>query len=202
MGVLLALIATMLLGALGGSLVTLTNTEALIAANVRDGSETLYAAEAGAEHVVLDLQQSGAWDDWLSGAATSTFVDGTLAPTLAATNRTVSLPVLTADLQAASDAAASWGANNPQWRLVAYGPLDRLVAGGRSAPEYLAVWLADDPSETDGDPRRDTNGMVLVRARAFGRGEASRSLELAVARDATGGAGRAGVRILSWRVVR
>jgi hypothetical protein len=201
MAVLLVLVSTVLLGALGGGLVTLTSTETLIAANVRDSQETLYAAEAAADRVVQDLQQAASWDDFLGGAATSAFVDATLTPTLAS-NRVVSLTGMTSQMQAESNASASWGANDPQWRLMAYGPLDRLVTGGRATPAYVVAWLADDPSETDGNPQRDTNDVVFVRARALGRGEASRTIELTVAKDATGGAGRAGVRTLSWRVVR
>lgn len=201
MGVMLALVTTVLLGTLGGGLVTLTSTEAAIAANFRAGAEALYAAESGAEHVVYELQQSAAWDDWLSGAAGSTLTDGTLTPTLPS-NRVVSLAALTSELQAESDAAAQWGPNNPRWRLAAHAPVNQLVAGGSGASTYVAVWVADDPSEIDGDVLRDANGVVMLRARALGRGVASRSVELIVARHATGGAGATGVRILSWRVVR
>ncbi len=199
--VVIALLATMLLGALGAGLVSVTSTEVAIAANYRDGSETGYAADAGAEYLVGELQRAVNWSDLLGGAASLAFTDGSLTPTLAS-NRTISLPVMTAGVQAESDAAASWGPNNPRWRLVAYGPLDRLTGTARPSPAYVVVWLADDPSETDGDPLRDTNDVVRVRARALGRGEASQDVELIVARDATSGAGRAGVRILSWRVVR
>lgn len=200
MGVMLALVTTVLLGTVGGGLVTLSTTEAAIAANFRAGAEALYAAESGAEHVVQELQQSAAWDGWLSGAAGSTLTDGTLTPTLPS-NRVVSLAAMTAELQAESDAAAEWGPNNPRWRLAAHAPISQLVAGGSSASTYVAVWVADDPSEIDGDVGRDANGVVMLRARGLGRGVASRSVELIVARDATGGAAT-GVRILSWRVVR
>jgi hypothetical protein len=201
MGVMLALVTTVLLGALGGGLVTLGNTEAAIAANFRSAAETLYAAEIGAEHVVHELQQSAAWDGWLTGGSTSTLTDGTMAPTLPS-NRVVSLAAMTAELQAESDAAAAWGPNNPRWRLTAHAPVSRLAAGGAPVSTYVAVWVADDPSEIDGDVSRDANGIVMLRARALGRGVASRSVEVIVARDATGGAGGTGVRILSWRVVR
>jgi hypothetical protein len=200
MGVVLALLATMLLSALGSSLVTLTNTEVLVAVNYRDGAETLYAAEAGAEHVMQELQRSPAWDEWLSGVQSSVLWDGVATPTLPG-NRPVSVASLTADLQAESDAASAWGANNPRWQLVAHAPMDAAGAERPSA-SYLAVWLADDPSETDGDPRHDANGVLLVRARAFGMGGASRSVELVAAKPAAGGAGGTGIRILSWRVVR
>lgn len=201
MGVMLALVTTVLLGTLGGGLVTLSNTEAAIAANFRAGAEALYAAEAGAEHVVHELQQSAAWSDWLSGAAGSTLTDGTMTPTLPS-SRVVSLIGMTSDLQAESDALAQWGPNNPRWRLAAHAPVSRFVAGGSGASTYVAVWVADDPSEIDGDVWRDANGVVMLRARALGRGVASRSVELIVARSATSGAGVTGVRILSWRVVR
>jgi len=201
MGVMLALVATVLLGALGGGLVTVTNTEAAIAMNFRDAAETLYAAEGGAEHVVQELQRATAWDDWLSGATRSNLTDGTLTPTLPS-NRVVSLAAMTAELQAEWDAAAAWGSNNPRWRLVAHAPLNRVISGGRTGTAYVAVWVADDPSESDGDVAHDSNNVVLLRARALGRGAASRSVELTVAKSATGGPGSAGVRILSWRVVR
>lgn len=200
MGLMLALVTTVLLGTLGGGLVTLSNTEAAIAANFRAGAEALYAAETGAEHVVHELQQSASWSDWLSGVAGSTLSDGTLTPTLPS-NRVVSLAAMTSELQAESDAAAQWGPNSPRWRLAAHAPVSQLLGGGSGAATYVAVWVADDPSETDGDAWRDANGVVMLRARALGRGVASRSVDLIVARHATGGAA-AGVRILSWRVVR
>jgi hypothetical protein len=201
MGVMLALVTTVLLGTLGGGLVTISNTESAIATNFRDAAETLYAAESGAEHVVRELQQSAAWTDWLSGISASTLTDGTLTPTLAS-NRVVSLTAMTSALQSESDAAAAWGPNNPRWQLAAHAPLSQLTTGGAPVPTYLAVWVADDPAEFDGDATRDTNGILMLRARALGRSSASRSVELIVARHATGGTGATGVRVLSWRVVR
>ena len=51
----IALIATVMLSALGVGLVMLTNTEGGIASNYRKGSEMLYAADAAVERVVQDL---------------------------------------------------------------------------------------------------------------------------------------------------
>ena len=201
MGVMLALVVTVMLGALGGGLVTIGNTETAIAANFRDAADSLYAAESGAQHVVQELESSTVWTDWLAGRAGSSLTDATLAPTLPS-NRVVSLTAMTSELQAQSDLAAAWGPNNPRWRLVAHAPASQLIGAGQPVPAYLVAWVADDPSETDGDPWRDDNGVVMVRASSLGRGVASRSVELIVARDATSGAGTAGVRILSWRVVR
>ena len=201
MGVMLALVVTVMLGALGGGLVTIGNTETAIAANFRDAADALYAAESGAQQVVQELESFTNWTDWLAGLAASSLTDGTLAPTLPS-NRVVSLTAMTSELQAQSDVAAAWGPNNPRWRLTAHAPASQLIGAGQPVPAYLAVWIADDPSEIDGDPWRDNNGVVMVRASSLGRGVASRSVELIVARDATSGAGTTGVRILSWRVVR
>ena len=175
MGVMLALVVTVMLGALGGGLVTIGNTETAIAANFRDASDALYAAESGAQHVVQELESSAAWTDWLGGLAGSSLADGTLTPTLPS-NRVVSLTAMTMDLQAQSDAAAAWGPNNPRWRLVAHAPASQLIGAGQPALTYVAVWMADDPSEIDGDPWRDNNGVVMVRASSLGRGVGSRSV--------------------------
>jgi hypothetical protein len=97
-----------------------------------------------------------------------------------------------------------WGANNPRWRLFARGPLSALLPGsGIGAPYHVAVWVADDPAENDGNPSRDgtnqTNpgsGMIQLRAEAFGPVGAHRSVEATIARS--GG----GARLVSWRLIR
>ena len=48
-----------------------------------------------------------------------------------------------------------WGANNPAWQLYAYGPIEHSPQLARPAPCYLAVWVADDGREEDGDPLTD-----------------------------------------------
>ena len=52
---LLTLMATVLLTALGGALITLTTAETAIASNYRNAVEAFYAAEAGVEYVVQEL---------------------------------------------------------------------------------------------------------------------------------------------------
>ena len=66
--------------------------------------------------------------------------------------------------------------------------------------------VADDPSENDNDPLQDgrsaTNpgaGVLTLRAEAFGPRGTRQVVELTAARP---GVGEAGVRVLSWRLIR
>ena len=90
---------------------------------------------------------------------------------------------------------------------------DVLPDGTINSPYYVVVFVADDPSETDGDPLHDSAspnpgaGVVALRAEAFGLRGSHKVFECTVAREdaaaPTGLApGAAGVRVLSWREVR
>lgn len=193
---LIALVAAVMLSALGLGLVTLTNLERAIAANYQGANEMLYAADAGVERAVMDIRLVPTWTDLLNGTARSGFVDGTTTPT-GPGNTAINLMTMTAKLQAQSDSAASWGPNNPQWRLYAYGPLSRMSAGSIKNLAYLIVWIADDPSETDNDSAADTNGVITLVAQAVGVRAGSRMIEVTLAKT-----GALGVRILSWRELR
>jgi hypothetical protein len=178
----IALVAMLLLSSLGIGVLLLSNTEAAIAANYRAGSETLYAADAAVERVVQDLLLLPRWDDVLAGRVQSGFVDVSLTPTLPS-NVSIDLAALTASLQAQADATSPWGANNPVWRLFAYGPISDLF-GSQAMPSssYVAVWAADDPAETDGDPSADANGVLTLLAQAIGASGSIRAVEVTVAR--------------------
>jgi hypothetical protein len=180
--IVIALIATVLLTSLGVGLVLLTNTESAIASNYRAGNETLYAADAAVERVVQDLLLVPRWNDILTGTVQSGFVDTTLTPTLPS-QQSVSLTALTSDIQSQSDATAPWGANNPVWRLFAYGPMSSMLgANSVQSGSYLAVWISDDPAEVDDDPTADTNGVLTLLAQAIGPYGAIRSVEVTVAK--------------------
>ena len=182
---IIALIATVLLSALGVGLVMLTNTETGIASNYRKGSEMLYAADAAVERVVQDLLLVPRWNDILSGGVQSAFVDDSLTPTTPA-GRLLNLTSLTSEVQSQADATNPWGPNNPQWRLFAYGPLAEISGTGTiQSDAYIVVWMADDPSETDGDPTADTNGVITVLAQAIGSGGTLRTVEVTVAKTDT-----------------
>ena len=204
MALVVALMAMLLLTALGLALVLTTSTETVISANHRMAHETLHAADAGIERAMRDLMLVPRWDDVLTGSVASSFTDLTRMPTLP-DGSTLDLASATAELQGEIDAANRWNANNPRWRLYAYGPLSDLTpTGSVRSRAYVAVWVADDPADGapdatagDGNPLFDTNGVLTLRAEAYGPMNSRRVVEATVART-----GQASVRVLSWRELR
>jgi hypothetical protein len=176
---IVAILLTTVLLALSMGLVILTNVESAVAGNFRRAGETLDAAGAGLEIVVGGLS-AAEWSDILAGSEPPcTTPDGAVvAPTgFYPTDR--------------------WGANCPVWRLRAC-----LPAGTASGPATghlqptVGVWVADDPSEADGDPFLDTNGRLTLRSEAFGPAGAHAAVEVTVV------LADADLRILAWRVLR
>jgi hypothetical protein len=192
---IVALLAALLLAGLGMGLLALGNTETQIAANYRIGTETFYAADAGLNLALGDLRGLPQWTLVLSGAATSAFHDATRRPTLPS-NETIDLDAMTVELQAESNALGAWGPNNPVWRLFLWGPLRTVPGAPLDSASYLAVWVADDASEIDGNPLCDSNGRVRLHAEAYQSSQTRRVIDATVA-QAPGGA-----RMLSWREVR
>ena len=191
----IALMAVLLLTALGAAVVMVTNTETNISANYKNSQEALYAADAAVERVVQDLLMVPRWNDILDGTSQSAFVDGS-----AATAKTLpgggtltlcaaapcAVNTATGQLQADSDLSATWGANNPQWRLFAWGPINEMLPGNAiDSPMYVAVWIADDPAEGDGNPAADTNGTLTLHAEAFGPSGTRKVIEVTVARTSS-----------------
>ena len=82
MALVTALMALLMMLALGAGVAVTTMTEVTIAANHRDGIQALYAAEAGIE---LALDRLRAADDWrtvLNGRDAVTLIEGGLADLL------------------------------------------------------------------------------------------------------------------------
>jgi hypothetical protein len=179
---IIALFAAVVLSGLGIGLLMLTNTEGAIASNYRAGNQTLYAADAAVERVLADILMTPNWNEILSGATKSGFVDDTLTPTLPS-NQLINLTALTAEIQAASDATATFGPNNPQWKLFAYGRLSEMAAANMiNTDEYVVVWISDDPADGDGDAQADTNGVLTVLAQAMGQQGSFRTVEVTIAK--------------------
>ena len=113
-----------------------------------------------------------------------------------------------AELTGNASGGRPWGANNPVWRLYAYGRLPDFAPGAVvDSIFYVVVLVADDPSETDDDPTRDGvdsavnpgTGVLALRSEAFGPRGVHGVVELTAARPD----GSAQVlRVLSWRQVR
>ena len=185
---IIALMAMLLLTGLAAAVVMVSNTEVKIAGNYNDGQETLYAADAAVERVVQDLLLVPRWNDILNGTVQSALIDGDgISPKTVPGGGLLTLccgtSSATGQLQSQTDTLNLWGANNPQWKLYAHAPLmDLLPNVAIDSPAYVAVWIADDPAETDNNPAADTNGTLTLHAEAFGRTGSHRVIEVTVAR--------------------
>ncbi len=199
---IIALMAMMLLTALGAAVVMVSNTETHIAANYRNSQEALYAADAAVERVVQDLLLVPRWNDILAGTAQSGFVDGAMTASKALpgggqVTLCCGANTATGQLQSDTDTLNLWGANNPQWKLFAWGPLGDMLPNQQiDSPMYVAVWVADDPADgvpgangivgaTDGNPLVDANGTLTLHAEAIGPSGTRKVIEVTVARTST-----------------
>jgi type II secretory pathway pseudopilin PulG len=216
---IVVLLGTTLLLALTTAAILLASSDILAASRQQDARIAFSAAEAALERAASDLIDTPDWNLVLSGAITSSRVDGPSS----ASHVPFGGPALTPDqvanlatcgtIGACSTSACSavtaerpWGPNNPRWRPYAYGPVDSATPG--QAATYVVVLVGDDPSENDGDPERDGvspgnpgAGIVLLRAEAFGPSDTRRVVEAAIAR-VTVATGVALPRVLSWAAVR
>jgi hypothetical protein len=201
---IIALMSTLLLTALGLGLLMVTMTETMLSANHRDGGEAVYAADAGVERVMQDLLTVPDWNRILSGALQSSFIDGAPGGTrtlpdgsildLSAATNMMNCAKATTCSDADMDAWTldrPFEADNPRWQLYAYSPLrDIIDTGTIASPMYVAVWIADDAAETDGDPHTDGTsglgaGVLMLRARAFGPNGSEATIEVTLARTDT-----------------
>jgi hypothetical protein len=201
---IIALMATMLLTALGLTLVLMSNTETSISANYRNSQEALYAADAAVERVVQDLLLIPRWNDVLAGDSSvspactgvsgfmpksqtlSAFVDGSTTVTLPNSIQQINLLSATCNLQRATSTLDLWGADDPAWRLFAWGRVDSILPDQEiDSPMYVAVWIADDPADADGNPSMDTNGTLTLHAEAYGPSGTRKVIEVTVARTAS-----------------
>ena len=198
LALLIALIVTALLSAMGLGIVTVTSVEMKMAGAFRAEQMALAAADAAAERAMQDLASLASWNPALTGAVRSSFSGGPAVVTVPRRG-VVNLGAETAALQTQSDAFLRVGANNPIWLLYAWGWLSEAVG---DPPEwglpFVAVWVSDDPGETDTDPRTDSNGRLNVRAVAYGPAGSERAVDLTVAQITDPVA----VKVLAWRVLR
>jgi hypothetical protein len=201
---IIALMATMLLTALGLTLVLMSNTETAISANYRNSQEALYAADAAVERVVQDLLLIPRWNDVLAGDSTvapscagvsgflpksstlSAFVDNSTTVTLPNSSQQIDLLAATCGMQRATNTLDLWGPNDPSWRLFAWGSVASILPNQPiDSSMYVAVWIADDPADNDGNPSADTNGTLTLHAEAYGPTGTRKVIEVTVARTAS-----------------
>lgn len=201
MALLSALIATVLLMGLGVSIVLIGTVEGVLAAHDRAARALREASLAGAHLAIADLRVQPSWSAVLAAgigpvsAAPGRAIDTSLTPAAPWGGSSLDLRQLTVEAASAADT----GSGDPQlWRLYECGSLPGLVPGTAGTPFYLAVWVADDPADGDADPLVDANGILAVRAAAYGPGNGM--AVIAVSLRKTGSpAGPAEVRVLTIR---
>ena len=166
---IVALMAMMLMTALGLSRVLTTSSETMISGNFRSGGEALYAADAILERSMDDLLTIPDWNKLLDGSLQSGFIDGPpsgqrtlpdgttldLGQVLSFANCNLPTTCSGPDMDAYTE-ERPWFVNNPRWQLFAYGSVgDLLPTGTINSPFYVVVLIGDDPSESDGNPLLD-----------------------------------------------
>lgn len=199
------MLAILLLTAVGVALVLVTSVELQIAKSFRDGQQALQAAEAGLERAAQELDGTPQWDDVLSGAIRSRIADTTTSPTLPGGGATVDLGVVTAELGQDPERRRAWGTAPPIWRLYAWGPAPSLhPQHAADSHLYVAVWVADDAGDGDGNGQTDANGALILHAEAYGFGGTRRIVEAVVGRppDTLEGVESLGIRLLAWEEIR
>ncbi len=201
----IALLTGLLLVALTAALVPLSTIETEVGMNHRRAVEGLYAAEAVLALAAAELGTLPDWSGVLNGSVRSAHWGASLAPAMP-DGRTVDLAAVAGALQARGAGADAAG-RGLVWTLYAHGD---LAAWAGLPPGYgpwtVAVWVADDAADADGDPMRDGNGAVVVHGEAYGPRGASRAVQATLLRQTvtplppeppvTRG------RLISWRVVR
>ncbi len=198
-----ALMATMLLSALGLALMLTTTTETKITGNYTFAQEAMYVADGAIERTVQDVLTVPDWNDMLSGAQRSAFVDGPPSGTrtlpggavidlVEATNmiNCGKLTTCSTTEMNTSTEDRPWGLRNPRYQLFAYGPSNSFIeTGTTNSPFYVVVWVADDPADSDDDPTKDGNdvtnkgsGVITLRAEAWGARGAHKIIEVTLTR--------------------
>lgn len=190
---IMALLVVVCLSGIGLGMAAASSAERQIAANARGAASIALAASAVVEGVIAEFAGAPDWTPFVNGTRLSLFTAG--SHQVATASRTpLNLDTITAEIQ--SDAAATYalGANTPLWRLFGWGPLTTLAGlpvGDSGA--YVAVWVADDPSDNDGNAAADGNGVIMLHGEAFGYGASRAAADVVLKRTA------AGPRVLSWR---
>jgi hypothetical protein len=201
---LVALILVVLLGAVGAVALLAGQSETLLSANYRQGHEALYVADGALNRALKDLADLPDWTPILAGIGTSSFVDGPAIgpkplPAGGAAVLCCDSASLTGELQARGYGGGDWGADTPEWRIYAWGPASLWLTASRIySVFYSVVWVADDPADGDGNPWRDSNGIVALVALSIGPRGAHRAVHAVVQRVPPVSSAPPRVRVLSW----
>ena len=212
--VLVAMMAILIMTAFGTALILSSSSETSIAGHFVTALEGGYAADAMLARGLDDLLGIGDWNPVIAGLLQSRWVDGppTGSRTLADGSRIdLSQVVNMANCQRSSACSPAdiveatsdrpWGANNPEWKLYAYGSLPSVLAGAAvDSRFYVLLLVGQGPAPN----------LLAVRAEAFGPRGAHAIVEATAGRtssagdekDYNGAPVQDVVKLLSWREVR
>jgi len=210
-GALLPVLLIMLLFsaiAVGASIVV--RTEVSVSARYRRASEALYAADAGLSVALSNLRDLPSWTPALDGTASSPLSQGLFQGSRAVPGGGAVL--LCCGPGSVSDRIASDSRLSPVparralvWQPYLWSSLDAITGGAQPSGLFVAVFVADDEQDDgDGDPRRDVNGVVTVRAEAVEPNGVHRTVEALIRRRDPGPAAgpRPAIGMLRWREIR
>ena len=173
MALIAALLVTIVLSTAVAGMAIVSGIERR-AANAYVLTVELRAASEGALAATISELESTAWDGALAGGGSAIW---------RAPPPDLDVAALTGEVRAATMMTPGYGADTPLWQVFAQGRWTAVT--GLPSRAAMLTWVADDWREQDGDPSRDANGLVLVRAVAAA-GPARAWVEALCARDAGG----------------
>lgn len=179
MALLLAVVLLLVFGTVVAMLLPLAVTERGLSVAAREAAECRAAAAAAVAHATADLQATPDWTGVLAGAASGGLATGPRRLVLG--DRRLDLDARASTFPLVDP--GNWGANTPRWVLYAWGPAANLAPGVLASPVFVAVWVADDERDGDGDPERDSNGTVRLRGEAFGPVHGNRAVIATIVRE-------------------
>jgi hypothetical protein len=188
-----------LVAGLGGALLMVVSVETAVQAHQQQAQAARNAAESGLACAVSALRRLDDWTPVLSGDSSpaGNCLEAATLPPAWPNAPVLDVQALTAALQAATDARYGLAPDTPRWTLLAAG-----AAPAGTLPAFrpvVFVWVADDVEDGDGHAAADTNGVVWVRAEAWGPAGARTAIE-AIVRQGPDGVPPAAV--LGWRLTR
>ncbi|CAN5440555.1 hypothetical protein BH23ACI1_BH23ACI1_12750 [soil metagenome] len=193
----ITLMVTAIVTALGGALLLVTMVESAVEANHQQTHAVRQAAEAGLACGIAGLAVTEDWSNALQGLPVPgpPCLEPAAFPPSFPGGGDIEPAALTAALQAMTSARYGTVPDTPRWELWIAGAAPGAAASG----PVVLVWIADDEGEDDGDPAVDANGVLWVRAEAFGRGSARTAVEALVRRNPPEEGATA---VIGWRLTR
>lgn len=152
MALIAALLLTVVVSTATGAILVVAGIERRASAGYRLAVDLRAAAE-GILALAVEELASADWSAVLAGSGSAHWRDP---------QQDLDVPALTAALQAETMMGSAHGADTPVWQAFAEGSWAAVTGG--PGPARVAAWVADDWSERDSDPRRDSNDLLLVRA--------------------------------------